>query len=52
MLGAGETVREAATIANHDACIEVEKLGASTVSSDEATAAYDECNKASSSGKR
>jgi D-beta-D-heptose 7-phosphate kinase/D-beta-D-heptose 1-phosphate adenosyltransferase len=42
MLAAGATAQEAAEIANFAAGVEVGKLGAATVSSDEVLAAYDE----------
>jgi bifunctional ADP-heptose synthase (sugar kinase/adenylyltransferase) len=42
MLAAGATMREASVIANFAAGVEVGKLGAATVSTEEVLEAYDE----------
>lgn len=51
MLAAGATMREAAVIANFAAGVEVGKLGAATVSTEEVLAAYDEYREMAAAGR-
>jgi D-beta-D-heptose 7-phosphate kinase/D-beta-D-heptose 1-phosphate adenosyltransferase len=51
MLAAGGTPAQAAVIANFAAGVEIGKLGAATVQTDEVIAAYDDFSESVSSGR-
>jgi D-beta-D-heptose 7-phosphate kinase/D-beta-D-heptose 1-phosphate adenosyltransferase len=51
MLAAGGTPAQAAVIANFAAGVEIGKLGAATVQTDEVIAAYDDFSESASSGR-